>query len=542
MMMNPTPPVTYRSAVYSDSGVVAAPHYLASLSAAGVLRDGGSAVDAAIAANAVMAVTWPQMCGPGGDLFAQVWDAREGKLMGLNASGRAGSKMTAEAYRERGVRSIPQRGPFAVSVPGAVDGWVMLHERWGRLPLERLLRDAIRHAEDGFPVTDRLSAAISRQARILDEGGAGDVYLARGRAPEPGERLVLKDLASTFRRIAEHGRDALYGGELGRRIAERLQAQGSLLEEADIAAHTSQWVTPLSVEYRGTTVSQLPPNTQGITLLQMLTMLEPSDAAAWGYGAAELIHQVVERKKLAFQDRNQYLADPAMVDVPVQRLLDPAYARQQAERIGGVSGASPSVSGGVRGGAGDTIYLCTADRDGNMVSLIQSLFSDWGSGVYVPGTGLMLHNRAHGFTLEDGHANVLAPGKRPMHTLVPGFALRDGKPWLAFGTRGADGQTQTGVQILMSMLDFGLPVQAAIEAPRWVQGAPGNVFPPTALVLEAGFGADVAEDLRARGHETIETGPVDFTMGTVQAIQVDHARGCYVAGSDPRGDGIALPG
>jgi gamma-glutamyltranspeptidase/glutathione hydrolase len=286
-------------------------------------------------------------------------------------------------------------------------------------------------------------------------------------------------------------------------------------------------------------VSQIPPNSQGVALLQMLNMLADADLTAWGQNSAELIHQLVERKRLAFADRDAFVADPACTAVPVERLLDKSRAAALVAQVG-PRAADLAAPRDQRAMAGDTVYLCAADRDGMVVSLIQSLYSGFGSGVHVPGTGITLHNRGFGFTLEAGHPNALAPGKRPMHTLMPGMALRAGKPWLAFGTRGADGQPQTGLQILNNLLDWGLDLQATIEAPRWAHGAPGGQYPPSALVLESRFGQAVADDLTARGHQVMLADPVDPVMGTVQLIQVDAARGCYIAASDPRGDGVAL--
>ncbi|HET6316363.1 MAG TPA: gamma-glutamyltransferase family protein [Chloroflexota bacterium] len=478
---------TFGTPVYSADGVIAAPHYLASLAGIEVLRDGGSAVDAAIAANLVLAVVWPHMCGPGGDLFAQVLSGGAAEQVhGLNGSGRAGADMTLDAYRSRGLDAMPVRGPLSVTVPGAVDGWFALHERFGRLEMPRLARDAVRYARSGYRATSFLA-------------DASGLAIARLSNLHTGERELQPELANSLEAIAREGRNAMYGGELGRRVIQHLREEGGLLREADLAAHCSEWVKPISADYRGVQVLEMPPNSQGITLLRMLQTLADCAVAAWD--AAERVHRLVEVKQQAFEERDSRVADPPR---------------------------------------GDTIYLCAADRDGMVVSLIQSLYSAWGSGVHVPGTGITLHNRGWGFRLRQGHPNALAPGKRPLHTLMPGFALRDGHPWLAFGTRGADGQPQTGLQLLTGLLDLDLDVQAAIEAPRWVHAAPGDRFPRTALVLESRFGDAVVQELRERGHEVIETEPLDTIMGTAQMIQVDSERGCYVAATDPRGDGVAL--
>jgi gamma-glutamyltranspeptidase/glutathione hydrolase len=514
---------TFGTPVFSADGVVATPHYLASLAGAEVLRDGGSAVDAAIAANLVLGVVWPHMCGPGGDLFAQVF---RGDLVGLNASGRAGAAMTVDAYRALGNDAMPLRGPLSVTVPGAVGGWYALHERWGRLGMDRLARDAMRHARDGFRVTAFLSQALAANRVLL----APDQPL-----PRAGDVLVQPDLADSLELMVTEGPAVMYGGRLGERIVEYLGAQGSLLTGDDFAAHRVEWVEPLGVDYRGVQVTQLPPNSQGITLLQILKSLEAADVAACD--TAERVHQLVERKKLAFADRDAFVADPACAEVPVERLLDSDYAQRRAALVGSSAAACVAGPGTPEG---DTIYLCAADRDGTVVSLIQSLFAQWGSNVHVPGSGITLHNRGAGFVLRDGHPNALAPGKRPLHTLMPGLALRGGQPWLAFGTRGADAQPQTGLQLITGLLDLGLDLQQAMEAPRWVHAAPGDRFPRDAVVLETRFGQPVADDLTSRGHQVILTDPLDMVMGTAQMIQVDRERGCYIGATDPRGDGVAL--
>ncbi len=517
---------TFGTPAYGAHGVLATPHYLASLAGADVLRDGGSAVDAAIAANLVLAVVWPNMCGPGGDLFAQVFD--DGALFGLNASGRAGAAMTLEAYRARGLDAMPARGPLSVTVPGAVSGWFALHERWGRLDIARLARDAMRHARDGFRVTSFVSEAVRTNLPLLGEHGLGaEVFAPGGRVPGAGDHVTQPELADSLELIATQGPSIMYGGILGQRIADFVAARGGLLTAHDLLAHRVEWVDPLRVSYRGVEVAQLPPNSQGVALLQMLRLLESDDVAAWP--EAQRVHELVERKKRAFADRDAFVADPAYGDVPIARML----------QAGSVH-ATGSAAAAAHAADGDTIYLCAADRDGMVVSLIQSLYAAWGSGVHVPGTGITLHNRGWGFNLDAGHTNVLAPGKRPRHTLMPGFALKDGQPWLAFGTRGADGQPQTGLQILTHLLDLRLDLQAAIEAPRWVQAPPGDRFARDALVLESRFGSSVARDLSARGHDVVVSEPLDMIMGTVQLIQVDRERGCYIAATDPRGDGVAL--
>src|SRR6266851_783100 len=352
---------TYGTPVYSADGVVAAPHYLATLAGIDVLRDGGSAVDAAIAANLVLAVVWPHMCGPGGDLFATVWSGPDTPLVGLNASGRAGGGMSVDAYRARGLTRMPSRGPLSVTVPGAVSGWFALHQRFGRLDLARVARDAIHHARDGFRLTAYTSSAIRANAELLSKVGNGvQVFMPAGRAPAAGELLVQPDLARTLERIVTEGPSVMYRGDIGETIVAFLQRNGGGLDSEDFAAQTSEWVTPLAVEYRGVRVSQIPPNSQGVTLLQMLNMLADANLAAWGQNSAELIHQLVERKRLVFADRDALVADPACTDVPVSQLLDKDRAVGLSAQIG-PRAAKLGQPRDQRATAGDTVYLCAAD-------------------------------------------------------------------------------------------------------------------------------------------------------------------------------------
>jgi gamma-glutamyltranspeptidase/glutathione hydrolase len=383
-------------------------------------------------------------------------------------------------------------------------------------------------------------SAIRGNAQLLaDYGGGADVFLSSGAPPSAGDAVRQPELANTLEQLAREGPGVMYSGDLGGRILAFLERNGGGLTADDFAAQRSEWVEPLCVDYRGVQVYELPPNSQGVTLLQILLMLDDFDVSHDAQTSAELVHALVERKKLAFADRDAYVADPAFAKVPVDLLLNGERARERARHLGPTAATGQPRTVG-RSVDGDTIYLCAADREGNVVSLIQSLYAAFGSGVHVPGTGVTLHNRAFGFNLIAGHPNALAPGKRPLHTLMPGMALRAGQPWLAFGTRGADGQPQTGLQLLNGLLDFALELQPAMEAPRWAHGAPGGRYPASALVLEGRFSESVAEDLAARGHEVMLADPVDPVMGTVQAIQVDQARGCYVGSSDPRGDGVAL--
>ena len=518
-----------RDAAYGSSGAVATPHYLASLAGLVTLRSGGSAVDAAIAANAVLAVVWPHMCGPGGDLFAQVWSPRDG-LIGLNGSGRAGAQMSIEAYHGLGLASIPERGALAVTVPGAIDAWTMLHARWGRLDLAQILGPAISAAKGGFAATPRLCRAIADQADDLRRGGAR-WFMPAGDPPEPGARIVQPALARTLEEIARRGRAALHGGELGAQVCAAVRAGGGLLSEMDLAGHQGEWVTPLAGEYRGATVCELPPNTQGIAVLEQLAFLDEAPVAAWAKDDVELIDQLVRRKTVAFDDRDAYLGDTEWRGPALATMREPGYVTTRLAQQRRARAPQPSAGG-------DTVYLCVADRDGVVVSLIQSVYGSFGSGVFVPDGGFVLQNRGAGFSLDPHAANALAPGLRPRHTLIPGLALRGGRPWLAFGTRGADGQAQTAIQLLVGMLDLGRDVAVAVEAPRWVHGLGSSGS--NELVLEARFGATVIEALAARGWPVRATAAFDDLLGTAQLIEVLEDRGCYAAAADPRGDSVAL--
>jgi len=517
-----------RGPVYGSDGVVATPHYLASLAGVLMLGEGGSAVDAALAANAVLAVVWPHMCGPGGDLFAQIWSPQEG-LVGFNGSGRSGAAMSRDAYREAGLSGVPWRGAMSVTVPGAVDGWMRLHERWGRLDLTRVFGPAVRHARSGFAATPRLCRAIAECETELRTAGA-TWFFPGARRPTAGDRIIQTDLADTFERLALEGRSLIYGGDLGRRIAGAVAAGGGLLTEDDLAGHAGEWVSALRATYRGVTVCELPPNTQGVTVLEMLNELERTDVSRLGQDSANLIDRLVRSKIRAFRDRDRFVGDPAKVDVPLGRLMDPPDGSDDGK---GDTAAPPDGRA-----AGDTVYLCVADRDGMVVSLIQSIFETFGSGVIPASSGFALHNRGHSFTLESGSPNALEPDKRPRHTLIPGFALRDGRPWLAFGTRGADGQPQTAVQLLVGMLDFGRDAATAVEAPRWVHGmGPAG---PGGLVLESRFDRATVGALARRGWHTHVTSAFDDLMGSAQLIEVSQSRGYFIAVADPRGDSVAL--
>src|SRR5262245_9553275 len=470
------------------------------------LLRGGTAVDAALAAGAAIAVLYPHMTGLGGDSFWLCWDARRRRLRGLAACGAAAALATPALYRERGLDAIPARGPLAaLTVPGAVDGlWEA--NRWSRAELGSplgwadLLADAIRHAADGIAVSPCQARVTARAADLLASAaeapfrGLAGTYLVDGAAPAPGARLVQPGLARTLEHLARDGGRAFYEGEPAAAIGRACEALGSPLRAGDLAAHRSRWVTPLTVPYRGGTAASLPPPCQGMALLAILGMLDAADVAGCGPDTADYVHLVVEATKLAFGDRDRWLADPEVVDVPVERLLDPGYLHERVKRIRADVAAPAPVASGL----GDTIACVAVDGAGHAVSLIQSLYHEWGSGVVAGETGVVLQNRGSFFSLDPAHPNALAPGKRPFHTLTPFMWLAGDRPGLIAGTMGGEGQPQTLAAVTTRVLDFGPDVQAAVEAPRWVWGRTWGT-PTRALSIEARFGDRVAETLRGRG-------------------------------------------
>ena len=456
-----------RSEVIAPHGMAATSQPLATQIAIDVLKAGGSAVDAAIAANAALGLMEPTGCGIGGDLFAIVWDAEKGELTGLNASGRAPELMTLDYFRDNGIESVPPFGPLPVSVPGAVDGWFELHDRYGRLSMSEILAPAIAYAEDGFPVSEVIAWYLERsEARYKDYPGFAETWMPNGRTPKKGEMFRNPRLASTYRQIADGGRDAFYKGSIARRIDAYMQEQGGLLRYEDLARHSSEWVTPVSTSYRGWDVYELPPNGQGIAALQILNILEAYDIAAMGFGSADYIHTFVEAKKLAFEDRARFYADMDFVDVPVDELISKEYAAERRKLIDADKASTTLPAGSGILEEGDTIYLTVADSDGNMVSLIQSNYRGMGSGMTPGDLGFMLQDRANSFSLTEGHANVVAPGKRPFHTIIPAFVMKDGKPLMSFGLMGGSMQPQGHAQIIVNLVDFGMNLQEAGDAAR----------------------------------------------------------------------------
>ena len=527
-------PPSLRPDVMGTRGAVSSDHALASSTGLDVLRRGGNAVDAAIAMAGVLAVVRPHMNGVGGDNFLLIRQAKTGKVFALNGSGRAGSRATPAFFAGKDIQRVPGSGILSVSVPGAVQAWEDALKRFGTTTLRQALQPAIRYAEQGFPVSTRLSLDIAGSMRAVQGDSAlARTFLVDGKAPAPGTLLVQRELAQTLRSIATNGARGLYRGPVAAKIASFMEREDGLVTAADLAKHTSTWQEPIETTYLGKRVLAFPPNTQGATFLQMLNLAELSDLTPMGRTSADYIHTLVEGSKLAYADRDKYIADPAFADVPVARLLSKDYARELGARIRRDTIVA-EASDGSRDGNGDTIYLTVVDAEGNAVSMIQSLFASFGSGRMVPGTGIVLHNRGALFTLDASHPNVIAPGKRPFHTLSPAMALNDdGSLFATFGTPGGDGQPQTLIQILNNVLRFGMTPQQAVEANRW------RVFGGGRVGVEPGLSAEVRAELARRGHRLTEQPPsADF--GGAQMIVVDPKSKVRMVGSDWRREAYGM--
>lgn len=524
-----TSPATWsgRSTVYAPNGAVATSQPLATAEALKILQDGGNAIDAAVAAAAVLNVTEPHMTGMGGDMFAILWDAGQGRLVGLDASGKSGSRIDADALAEEW-DAIPARDARAVTVPGALSGWHALLENHGTYSLAEALAPAIRIAEEGFPVTPIIAQDWALTAEALrGNAGAAGTFLIDGEAPKAGDWFRNPDLAQTFRRVAEGGPEVFYGGALGQEIVAGLDELGGFITLEDLASHEPRWVDPISIDYKGYTLHELPPAGQGIAALQMLKMLEGVEFADMTHNSSTYLHTLIEAKKLADADLTRFVADPDHMDVQPEQLLDPDYLAGRAALIDPARAASRPDPGRFVTDS-ETVYLTVADRHGNMVSFINSIYYYFGSAVVVPGTGLALQNRGAGFTLQAGHPNRIGPNKRPFHTIIPAFVTRDGQPWLSFGVMGGSMQPQGHVQVLLNMIEFGMDPQEAIDAARFrhlsgQEVAIENLHP------------EVAAALQALGHELVM--PTDIAFGGGQAI-LRLERG-WAAGSDPRKDGMA---
>ena len=532
-------PFASRSEVIAQQGMAATSQPLATQVALDILKQGGSAVDAAIAANAMLGLVEPTGCGIGGDLFAIVWDAETKQLHGLNASGRSPAALKAEYFTEQGLTTIPSFGPLPVSVPGAVDGWFSLHEKFGRLPMTSILSPAIEYARRGYPVSEVVAYYWQMNVdRIGEYEGFADVFMPNGKAPTTGQIFKNPSLAATYEKIATGGRDAFYKGDIARVIGAYMKEQGGFLSYEDLAAHTSEWVEPVSTNYRGYDVWELPPNGQGIAALQILNILEQYDIEGMGFGSADYIHTFVEAKKLAFEDRAKYYADPSFNDIPVDALISKDYAQKRRALINPNKAAKRYDAGVVEG---DTIYLTVADKDGNMVSLIQSNYRGMGSGMTPPELGFILQNRGELFTLAPNHFNTYEPKKRPFHTIIPAMVTRNNKPWLSFGVMGGATQPQMHAQIVVNLIDFGMNLQEAGDAPRFIHV--GSSSPTGALMkdggelsMETGFATEVRRTLYERGHQLSDKLGI---YGGYQAILYDADKQVYFGASESRKDGQA---
>ncbi len=530
-----------RSEVIAINGMAATSQPLATQVALDILKDGGNAIDAAIAANATIGLMEPTGNGIGGDIFAIVWDNESKQLYGLNGSGRSPMNLDLEYFKEQGMNQIPAYGPLPVSVPGAVDGWFMLNERFGSKPMEDLLSPAINYAREGFPLSEVIASAWSGNANYLSRfPNVAEVYLPGGEAPAKGEIFMNPYLANTLEMIAKEGRDAFYKGEIAHTIADFIQEQGGFLSYEDLTNHQGDWVEPVSTNYRGYDVWELPPNGQGIAALQMLNILEGYDLSGMDYDSPEYIHLFLEAKKLAFEDRAKYYADPDFTDIPVDMLISKEYAEERRKLLNEDRASRNYEPGDLRDG--DTIYLTVADKDGNMISLIQSNYRGMGSGMCPPGLGFILQDRGQLFSLEEGHYNVYAPGKRPFHTIIPAFVTKDSIPFMSFGLMGGDMQPQGHTQIIINMIDFGMNLQEAGDAPRIRHSGSSS---PTGsdmnsdggtVYLETGFPDQTVLDLVRQKRHNVQTGG---SYGGYQAIMYDAENGVYYGASESRKDGQA---
>ena len=532
-----------RSVVHAKHGMVAAAHPLAVEIGLAVLKDGGSAVDAAIAVNAALALMEPTSCGLGGDIFAMVWDPETETLHGLNGSGRAPAALTPDKVPAEKDGTIPVYSPYAWTVPGCVDGWFEMHRKFGRLPMARLLQPAITAAREGAPVPRVIAGGWARgAAKFAEMPGFAEVFMPGGKTPAEGELFANPALAGTLQRIAEGGRDAFYGGKTADAIVAFSDKVGGFFSLADFADHASEWVEPVSTTYRGWTMWELPPNGQGIAALQILNLLEGYDLAAMGRDNPDFWHLLIEAKKIAYEDRAKYYADMEFNEIPVAELISKEYGAKRAELIDMRSAARRIEPGNPHLSHGDTTFLVAADQWGQMVSLIQSNYTGFGSGYVVAELGFGIQDRGALFTLEEGHPNVLAPGKRPFHTIIPAFMGAGGVPDMAFGVMGGDMQPQGHIQIMINMVDFGMDLQEAGDAARFrhtdSSEPTGTLMTDSGVVqLESGVSAEIKRELMRRGHRIEEITPVVF--GGYQAIRLNPETGVYAGATESRKDGMA---
>ena len=534
-------PFSTRSEVIASNGMVATSHPLATQVGIDILKKGGNAIDAAIAANAAIGLMEPTGNGIGGDLFAIIWIEKEKKLYGLNASGRSPSSLDLDFFKTNNYSSIPAYGPLPVSVPGCVDGWFELNERFGSMKMSSILKPAIEYAENGFPVTELVSYYIeSASNNFYNYPNFKETYFINGASPKKGELFKNLDLANTLKIISNEGRKGFYEGEIANIISTFIQEQGGFLSYEDLKNHRSEWVEPVSTNYRGYDVWELPPNGQGIAALQILNLLEGFDIKSMGFGSAEYIHHLVEAKKIAYADRAKYYADTDFNQIPTKYLISKEYSDKRRPEINPNQAAKSVTAANLENG--DTIYLTTADSSGNMVSLIQSNYRGMGSGMVPPGLGFMLQDRGELFSLEEGHFNVYEPNKRPFHTIIPAFITKDNKPYVSFGLMGGAMQPQGHAQIVINLIDFGMNLQEAGDAPRIrhqsdEQPTGGFMNNGGELALEQGFDFKEIRKLIKKGHKIIyDLG----SFGGYQAIKVDYENKIYYGASESRKDGSAI--
>ena len=527
-----------RSEVIGQHGMVATSHPLATQIGIDVLKKGGTAIDAAIAANIALGLMEPTGSGIGGDLFAIVWDAKEQKLFGLNASGPAPQSISLDYFKQQNLAKIPPFGPLPVTVPGAVDGWVKLHEKFGNQSFASLFEPTIDYAKKGHPVTETIAYYLDRSKETFKQyPNFSEVWMKDGETTGKGDIFKNPQLANTLEIIAEKGRAGFYEGEVAKTIADFIQAQGGFLTYEDLANFNSEWVEPVSTNYRGYDVWELPPNGQGMVALQILNILENFDVKKMGLFSSDYVHLFTEAKKLAFADRAKHYADPNFSKIPIEQLVSKSYAKERAALIDLAKAAQVDESGIPNGG--DTIYLTAADQFGNMISLIQSNYRGMGSGMVPPGLGFMLQDRGELFSLEEGHANVIEGGKRPFHTIIPAFVTKDNKPYLSFGVMGGATQPQAHAQIIINLIDFGYNLQEAGDAPRLVHTGSSQptdeiMLDGGSLSLETGFGIAIEEALKKKGHKLQYQKGI---FGGYQAIMIKD--GVYFGASESRKDGQA---
>ena len=530
-----------RSEVIAENGMVATSHPLATQVGIDILKKGGNAIDAAIASNAAIGLMEPTGNGIGGDLFAIIWIEKEKKLYGLNASGRSPKNLTLEYFKKNNMSKIPAYGPLPISVPGCVDGWFEMHDKFGEITIQEVLDPAIKYAEDGFPVTELVAYYMEVADKNFNKyPNFKETYYVNESTPKKGEIFKNPDLANTFKLIAKKGRKGFYEGKVAQTISEFVIEQGGFLSYEDLENHSSEWIEPVSTNYRGYDIWELPPNGQGIAALQILNLLEKFDIKSMGFGSAEYIHYFTEAKKIAFADRAKYYADMEFNNIPVDYLISKEYADKRRSEINPTQAAKKVSAGEIENG--DTIYLTTADSQGNMVSLIQSNYRGMGSGMVPPGLGFMLQDRGELFSLEENHFNVYAPEKRPFHTIIPAFITKDNEPYVSFGLMGGAMQPQGHAQIVINLIDFGMNLQEAGDAPRIrhvsdQQPTGGDMLQGGELSLESGFDYKEIRKLQKYGHKVI------FSLGSFggyQAIMFDKESGVYYGASESRKDGSAI--